>query len=196
MRPKILAGIALTLAPVLVLLIGAWLDLDLEPVALLGVAVGAVAALVPDRSPFIRLGGFVAGIAIAWIGYIVRAAVLPDTASGRAVALSLVVLACVAIAVIWKSAPLWALLLGIGAVAGAYETTFAAAPTEVLASSMSLITALLLTVAVGFLAAATFAPATDSLTQPADGPLDPFIDDNDLNDAPLTSHENTMEPIK
>lgn len=194
MRPKIAAGIALSLAPALVLLIGAWLELDLEPVALLGVAVGAIIALVPDRSPFIRLGGFAAGLMIAWVGYLARAAVLPDTAGGRAVALSLVLLVCVVLAIVWGSAPLWAVLLGVAAVAGAYETTFAATPTEVLSASLSVITALLMTVAVGFLAAATFAPAngprSQTLTQePRDLPYD-----DDASSA--TSLDHTMEPIK
>lgn len=194
MRPKITTGIVLSTTTVLVVLIGAWLGLELESVALLGVTVGAVAALVPDRSPLVRLGGFAAGLAVAWIGYVVRAAALPDTSGGRAVALGLVVLSCAALAIPKKSVPLWSLLLGVAAVAGAYETTFAATPTEVLSTSLTMVTSLLLTVAFGFFAVATFAPATTSRTQPLnDQPSDRRHDDLDSR---ATSLDHTMEPIK
>lgn len=160
MRRTLVAGVVLAAAAVLVVALGAALDLDLESVALLGAALGAVVALVPDRTPLVRLAGFGAGFLAAWAGYVVRAALLPDTTSGRAVAVGLVVLLCVGItALSLGRLPLWSTLLGTAALAGAYELTFAAAPPELASTSVSTATTLLFNVAVGFLAAALVAPA-------------------------------------
>jgi hypothetical protein len=160
MRKTLLAGLALTVAAVLVVLLSATFDLELESVALLGVAMGAVLALVPDRTPAVRLAGFFGGFVAAWVGYLVRAALLPDTAGGRSVAVALVVVLCVAItAATMNRLPLWTTLLGTAALTGAYEFTYAAAPPEVATTSMSTATTLLFTLAIGFLAAALVAPA-------------------------------------
>jgi hypothetical protein len=156
-----MAGGVLAVAAVLVVIVSSALDLELESVALLGGALGAVVALVPDRTPLVRLGGFAAGFVAAWIGYVVRAALLPDTAGGRAVAVGLVVLLCVGItAASMNRLPLWSTLLGTAALSGAYEFTFAAAPPELASTSVSTATTLLFNVAVGFLAAALVAPTS------------------------------------
>src|SRR6478672_783735 len=113
MRRTLLAGVVLAVAAVLVVVVSAIFDLELESVALLGGALGAVVALVPDRTPLARLGGFAAGFVAAWIGYALRAAVLPDTSAGRAVAVGLVVLLCVGVtALSMNRLPLWSTLLG------------------------------------------------------------------------------------
>lgn len=154
MRKNILAGVVLAIAAGLIVLVSRTFELDLDSVALLGGAMGAVVALVPERSVGARLGGFAAGFVAAWVGYAVRAAVLPDTSGGRAAAVVLTVLLCVGIVAISQNRlPLWSLLLGTGTFAGAYELTFAAAPPELVSSSVSTATTLLFNVAVGFLAA-------------------------------------------
>ena len=159
MRKKLLVGLVLAVTSVLVVLVSPVLDLELEPVVLLGVSVGAVIALVPDRTPFGRLAGFLGGFVAAWIGYLLRAAVLPDSTGGRAVAVGLVVVLAVGLsAAALGHAPLWSTLLGAAALAGAYEYTYVAAPPEFASTSLSSATALLLAVAVGFLAAALVAP--------------------------------------
>lgn len=150
----------LAVAAVLVVLVSSKFDLGVESVALLGAALGAVVALVPDRGPLIRLAGFAAGYVVGWAGYLVRAGLMPDTAGGRAVAVGVVVLLCVGVcAISMNRLPLWSLLLGTAAVAGAYEFTYAAAPPELPSTSVATATTLLFNVAVGFLAAAIFAPA-------------------------------------
>lgn len=160
MRRTLLAGVVLAVAAALVVVVSSALDLELESVALLGGALGAVLALVPDRTPAARLGGFAAGFVAAWTGYLLRAALLPDTSGGRAVAVGLVVLLCVGTtAATMNRLPLWSTLLGTAALTGAYEFTFAAAPPEIAATSVSTATTLLLNVAVGFLAAAIVAPS-------------------------------------
>ena len=178
MRRTLLAGVVLAVAAVLVVVVSAVFDLELESVALLGGALGAVVALVPDRTPLVRLGGFAAGFVAAWIGYVVRAALLPDTAGGRAVAVGLVVLLCVGItAASMDRLPLWTTLLGTAALTGAYEFTYAAAPPELASTSVSTATTLLLNVAVGFLAAALVAP-----TQTRETPADQHRDDSPSDD--------------
>lgn len=159
MRRTMLVGASLVLGAVVALAIGAFFDLELESVALLGTAVGAVVALVPDRTPLLRLAGFAGGFVIAWITYVLRAAVLPDTGGGRGVAVVLVLVACVLLtAATLDRVPLWAPLLGAAAFAGAYEYTFMVSPPEVADTSVTSATALLLTTAIGFLATAAFAP--------------------------------------
>lgn len=158
MRRNVLHGVVfpgavLAVAAGLLVVLGAAFELDLESVALLGAALGAVVALVPERSPMVRLGGFAAGFVIAFVGYVVRAAMLPDTSGGRAVAVVVVILLCAAVAAATADRlPLWTLLLGTAGMVGAYEFTFAAAPPELLTTSMTTATAFFLSVAVGFCA--------------------------------------------
>lgn len=163
MRRNLLTGLVLAVAAVLVVALSATFDLELESVALLGAALGAVIALVPDRTPVARLIGFAAGFAIAWLGYAARAGLLPDTSSGRAVAVGAVVVLCTAVAVLTQGRlPLWSLLLGTAALAGAYEFTYAAEPPQFMETSYSTATTMLLTVGMGFLAASVIAPLSGS----------------------------------
>jgi hypothetical protein len=158
-RNTLYAGAVLALAAMGAVWVGSALDLNLESVALLGAAMGAVIALVPDRTPLVRLGGFAIGFVIGWAGYVVRAQFLPDTSSGRAVAVGIAVLLCVAVAVATADRiTLWTILLGAGAFAGAYEFTYNEAPPELLSTSLSTATTMAFNVAVGFLAGALVAP--------------------------------------
>lgn len=186
MRRTLVAGVVLAAAAVLVVLLSSAFDLELESVALLGAALGAVVALVPDRTAPARVAGFAAGFVIGFIGYVMRVKFLPDSTSGRAVAVGLVVVLCVAVvAATLDRIPLWAVLLGTAAVAGAYEFTYAEAPSELPTTAVSTATTLLFNVAVGFLAAAIFAPLrprddatgaarTDRRTRPDDQPTASF----------------------
>jgi len=171
MRRNFLCGLTLAVAAVVVVVLSATFDLELESVALLGAALGAVLALVPDRGPGARLAGFGLGFVIAWGGYIVRAQFLPDTSSGRAVAVGIVVVLCTLVAALSADRlPLWSVLLGTAAFAGGYEFTYNAAPPELLDSSLSTATTLLFTVGIGFLAASLVAPGSDPLgARPAPG---------------------------
>lgn len=159
MRANLLSGLLLACAAVLVVWSSATLDLELESVALLGAALGAVVALVPDRTAPLRLAGFGAGFVVAWAGYAARALLLPDTSAGRAVAAFLVVMVCAGVAAVaHESIPLWSLLLGTAALSGSYELTYSAAPSQMLETSMTAVTTLLFTIGVGFLAASIIRP--------------------------------------
>lgn len=154
MRKSLLSGCLLAVATAVTVLLGQVFGDDLQHVALLGVALGGVVGLVPHRSGWGRLGGFAIGFVLAWVGFALRAAVLPDTAGGRAVAAFLVVLACAgACAVSAGRIPLWSALVGVAALVGAYEQTYTDAPSQLLTQSTSAATTVLLAAALGYLAA-------------------------------------------
>jgi hypothetical protein len=93
--------------------------------------------------------------------------------------------------------PLWTTLLGTAALTGAYEFTYAAAPPEMLSTSLSTATTLLLNVAVGFLAAALVAPTerTGPVT-PSDRQPEPTDDDTGDEAAPSRLDDLMMEKTK
>jgi hypothetical protein len=164
MRTILLTGLALLIAGTGLVLLGSAYELELESAAFLGVGLGAVLALVSDRSAFARLVAFLAGFAASWAIYLTRAGVLPDTDAGRAVALASLIVLCVALAAVTANRlPLWAILLGAATLAGGYESAYTAAPSDVATTSVSAVTTVLLTVAIGFLAASLASP------QPAPG---------------------------
>ena len=202
MSRVVLAGTALAVLGPLVLLLSWLLGPEVQPVALVGVALGGALGLVPSARAAGRAGGFAAGFAIAWIGYFVRAAALPDSTGGRAVAVLVVLLACVAVAFASRDRlPLWSSLLGAAAMAGAFEATFAADPSGVATTSPGPATAVLLTAAAGFLVATLLAPTPRREPVPGAGG-DPAVltDGTDRpaearlvrDDAPLTTRP--LEP--
>lgn len=169
MRRTMSAGLVLAGAAVGMTLLSDLLDLGLESVALLGLALGAVVALVPDTTAARRLTGFLAGFLVALVGYFVRAGFLPDSATGRAVAVGVVVVLCAAaVAASAGRLRLWSVLLGAAALAGAYELTYAAAPPEIVETSLSTGTSLLLAVAVGFVVAGLLPGSRDGQPAPAE----------------------------
>jgi hypothetical protein len=188
MRKSIVAGLGLALAAALVMGLSALFDLELESVVLLGTAVGAVVALVPDRTPVARFLGFASGFVVTWVGYGVRAALLPDTDGGRAVAVALVLLLGVAVtAVSVGRVPLWSTLLGAAAMSGGYENVYAAAPQEFVSTSVSAVTSLLFCIAVGYLVAATVGPPAGTVRSESQAR------DEDLEN---TSFDDLMEKTK
>lgn len=159
MRSSLLVGLSLALTAVLAVLVSPLLDLQIESVVLLGAAGGAVVALVPDTTPLARLTGALLGVIAALVGFVLRAAVLPDSTGGRAVAIVVVILASTAVAALSaRRVSLWAPLLGAALFAGAYERLYAAAPAELGQTAVSTLTSLLVAMAVGFLAVTWAAP--------------------------------------
>lgn len=120
----------------------------------MGLAIGAVLGLVPDRAPGWRAGSFAAGFVAAWLGFALRAGLLPDIPLGRAIATAIVLgLVTIATTASFGRLPLWAGLLGVAAFSGGYETTFSANPTTFLSDSMTDATTIALAVGLGFLGA-------------------------------------------
>jgi hypothetical protein len=152
MRKTLITGVSLASAAFVVVVASATFDLELTSVALAGVAAGAVAALVADRGALARLGGLLAGVAAAWLGYLVRAHSLPDTTVGIALTVALVLLACAAVAGVSRTRlPLWATLLGAGTFAGVYESVYVDMPPDVASTSFSTAFQLFATLTVGYL---------------------------------------------
>ena len=150
MKSLALRGTCLAVFGALTVGLGAAFGLDLDHVALLGVALGGVLGFLPDRALSWRIGGFVAGFAVAWAAYAMRASILPDTSSGRAVAIFGVLMVLVALTLVTRAnLPIWSLLVGSAAMAGAYEQTYTASPTLFLTESPVAATTVLLAAAFG-----------------------------------------------
>ncbi|QWC84520.1 hypothetical protein KLP28_13225 [Nocardioidaceae bacterium] len=170
MRSHALAGGALAVAVALTVALSSVLELDLLPLALAGVAVGGAVALIPAGNPGLRAVGFIVGTVLGLIGYVVRAAVLPDITAGRAVAFGLIVVLVTLAAVATRGRmPLWSTLLGAGTFSAVYEAAYVANPPQVLTTSFSTLFALLPAFAIGYLVAVLTEP-TRSLAPTADGP--------------------------
>lgn len=143
-------GAFLALFGALTIGLGHLFGLELDQVTLLGVALGGVVGLVPDRSPTERIIGFAGGFVIAWIGYAIRAAILPDTSVARAIVVFAVIFVAMLIALASGSRlPLWSFLVGSAAMVGAYEQTYADSPSLFLTDSPTAATTVLLAAAMG-----------------------------------------------
>jgi hypothetical protein len=158
MRRTLLGGLLLVAAAFFLVLVGGWLDLELDSVALLGLTAGAVVALVPDATLGRRILGFGLGVVVTVLGYMFRAQFTPDTSMGRAVFAGVVVALCVVVALVAVGRlPLWSVLLGASSFAGAFEATYNTAVPRVVPLSIGVLTELALCVVVGFVVAAFFA---------------------------------------
>jgi hypothetical protein len=178
MRRDIFIGASLAAAILVAILISSWLDLELEGTILLGAISGALVGLVPDRSTAARLGGFAAGFVVAWVGYLIRASQLPDTSGGRAVAVALIVVLCLGVTLASMGrVPLWATLLGAAAFSGAYEFTYNEAPPEVISTSLTVATAMIFNIAIGFLSVAWVGPEPAPRTTRGDRHIDSHDED-------------------
>jgi hypothetical protein len=151
MKRTLLTGALLAVAGALAVYVGAWLNLGLRS-SLYGAALGAVLGLVTDRSVLGRLGAFLGGVVIAWIGYAVRAQFLPDSNSGQVIAVLVVVALITGMVLLsFGRLPMWAGLLGAAALIGAYEELYSAAPYNFISESVVAVSGLLVPVGFGFL---------------------------------------------
>lgn len=160
MLRRFASGLLLAVVAALIIALSDGLGLDLQHVALLGAALGGALGLVPHTTDWGKVAGFLVGFLVGWIGFALRAAVLPDAASGRAVAAFIVVAILAAVAVLSAGRlPLWSGLIGAAAIAGAYELVYTQAPSQFLADSPGAATTVLLAAALGFLATSLFPQA-------------------------------------
>lgn len=151
MRQSVVSGLLLAAATGLLILLSDPLNLNVEQYALAGVLLGAVLGLMTDAPVWERLAGFGIGMVAAWVTYGVRAGFLPDSSGGRAVAV--VGLLAFLVLIVWLAGGrlhLAPMLIGVAALAGAYELTFLDAPPRFLQESSVAITGVLLAAAVGF----------------------------------------------
>ncbi len=158
----LLVGAVLAVAAAVALILGDGLGWDLDPYILVGVGAGAILGVVVDRGPVGRILAFLAGIVVTAVGYALRAAVLPDNTNARALAAVIVILLIALIAgAARKWLPFWAGLVGMVALAGAYEEEFTRSPGSLLTTLPPALASVLITAAVGFAATVFFSKADD-----------------------------------
>lgn len=168
----LVAGLFIAVAAALVLMIGGPVGLN-PGVAVVGVSLGAVLALVPYRGPFWRIGAWAAGFIITWVSYAISALFFPSTDTGMAAGafLGLVLVTLVA-GFTRERLPLWCGLTGVATFVGAYYAAFNAAPYLFKTESITYLVAAFATTMIGFLAAALadliFASRGDSFDEPAE----------------------------
>lgn len=161
---SLVTGLGLAVGAAVIIGLSTLFGLELEHVALLGAALGGVLGLVPHRPAWGKVVGFLAGFVLAWLGFALRAAVLPDSSAGRAVAAFLVVALIAVVAAASRGRlPLWSGLVGAAAIVGAYESVYTSAPSQFISESPAAATTVLLAVGLGFLATTVIAPQADSL---------------------------------
>ena|SRR6478672_5178130 len=159
---SLVTGLCLAVFAAVIIGLSNLLGLDLEHVALVGAALGGVLGLVPHRPAWGKPAGFLAGFLLAWLGFAMRAAWLPDSSGGRAVAAFLVVALIAAVAALSGGRlPLWSGLVGAASIAGSYESVYTSAPSQFLSDSPVAATTVLLAVGLGYLAANLVSPQSD-----------------------------------
>ncbi len=173
MRRTLIIGLSAAVLGALAVLLGSLLNLGLTDV-LLGAALGAALGLIPGVGPGRKLAAFLVGFVLAWVGYAIRAAVLPDVTASRAIVVFLsVFLITIACAFSRGRLPLWAAFLGAVAMTGAYEFTYAAAPYNFISDSVSTATGILVPIGFGFLVSviAALLPEEDRHWDPPQDPM-------------------------
>ncbi len=172
MRRTLVTGGLLAVFAALLAQFGGALGLDEIRSALLGAAIGAVLGLVPgSENPLGRAAAFLVGFLLGLVGYALRAGLLPDTGSGRALAAFLVIVLLTGIcAATLGWLPLWSGLLGVAAISGAYEYAFGIDPTAFTTEAVTAATTVLLAAAVGFLVGAVGAAFTAGEDEAGDTP--------------------------
>jgi hypothetical protein len=117
---------------------------------LLAAAIGLVArsAVVP------RVGAAALGAVVGFVAMALRAGLLPDVVTSRALVIVLAVALLTLVAALTKGLlPLWAGLAGYAAFAGLYEPVYADSPTTFLADAPVAVLTVLLSLGLGAIAA-------------------------------------------
>lgn len=157
MTRTLISGGVLAVAAAVMLLLGDMFGWGLEAVVIAGAAAGGVLGLVNDRGPLPRVLGFLIGMVLTGVVYGVRALLLPDSTSGRALAVVILFVLVAAVAALtFGRIPLWTLLLGVAALAGPFEAVFTDSPGSVLSTLPVWLTSVLVMAAVGFAATVFF----------------------------------------
>ena len=186
----LIGGLLLAVFAALAILFGSWAELDRGSL-LFTAGCGAILGLLPTGSPASRIGAFLVGMLVAWIGFAIRAAVLPDNAVAEALAAfgAIAVLTIVA-AVSQGRVPVIASLLGLVAMSGGYDAVFASAPYDFIASSIATVGAVLAGAAVGMLAVTI----ADVISDIGKHPEDPIQDDPALPTPPPSTLADPQSP--
>ena len=154
MRKVLMTGALIGLAAAAAILLSGVLGQSLQHLGVLAVVLGAVIALAAGRTWWGAPAGLGIGMLVAWVGYGLRALLLPDATAGRAVAALLVILVTtVVVALAGGRIPLWSGLLGVAAMIAGYEQSYKEAPSAFLSESPAAFTTMLVGLGLGYLAA-------------------------------------------
>ncbi|NQU36128.1 MAG: hypothetical protein HQ526_00850 [Actinobacteria bacterium] len=152
MKRIFVLGTLLAVFTFLAVVLGSWAQLGLDNV-LFATGCGALLGLIPDKSPGVRIGAFFLGFFIGALGYLFRAAVLPDSYLAQGIAAFFGIMIVTLICGLTRGRlPFWGAILGLIAITGAYNATFTAAPYDFIQSALATIGSLLLCAGVGMLA--------------------------------------------
>ena len=162
-----LAGIAVIIGAAALIFVAPAYDLGAS--LIVGLAAGAAVALAPAEKGARKIAGFLVGVVAAAAGYVLRAGLLPDSATGSMIGVSAVFLLITLVAVITRGrTPLWASFAGVAAMAGAYETVHLLDFAGLLVNLPIAVAGTLLASAVGFTAASLFTPSAKGSAPAAD----------------------------
>jgi len=151
MARVLLFGVASAVLAAVIMTLGALWSLNLQNV-LVGIAAGAVLGLVRMRTPVARVGGFLIGYVLAIVMYGLRLALLPATVAGNIVATCGLIIVLTVISALTKDRmQLWAMFLGCLVFSASYDGYFLATPWYALSQIPGVATAVLVSVAAGFL---------------------------------------------
>lgn len=151
----IAAGSAVAVAAAVLLAYGSSLGADLPKVALLAAAAGAVLGLVPGGpgDTAARAVSYLGGFAAVAVGLSLLRSSLPDVPTGRAISAVVVVSLVTAMAAATGDRlPLWAALLGVATLTGAFQTVLGGASTGTTTTVVTAATSALVASALAFLA--------------------------------------------
>lgn len=186
----LVGGLVLAVFAGLAILLSSWADMDVGNM-LFTAGCGAILGLLPTGTPASRIGAFLIGIVVAWVGYAIRAALLPDNAVAAALTAFVAIAIVTVIAAVSRGhVPVIASLLGLIAMTGGYDAVFAEAPYNFVASSIATVGVLLAGAAVGMLAV-TLADLVSDLGK---HPEEPIQDGPELPPAPPSTLADPQSP--
>jgi len=152
MKRIFVLGTLLAVFTFLAVVLGSWAQLGLDNV-LFATGCGALLGLIPNKGPGVRIGAFFLGFVIGVLGYLFRAAVLPDSVIAQGIAAFIGIMIVTLICGLTRGRlPFWAAILGLIAITGAYNATFTAAPYDFIQSALATTGSLVLCAGVGMLA--------------------------------------------
>jgi len=153
MRRVFLFGVTCAVLALVVMYLGDSLGLPIQNV-LSGIAIGGALGLIRTHSPLARISAFVIGLVVGIIFFLLRAALLPGSWLGNAIAVVAVILVMTLISgLTGDRLPLWAMFMAAALFAASYGTNYDATQWLIFQQLPSTAVGLLFTASAGFVVA-------------------------------------------
>lgn len=153
MRRVFMFGVACAAMAFIVMAFAQSLALPIQNV-LSGLAMGAALGLIRTHSPLARISAFLVGLVVGIVFFLLRAALLPGTWLGNAIAVVVVILVMTLISGLTSDRlPLWAMFMAAALFAASYGVNFEATEWLILQQLPATAAGLLFSVAAGFVVA-------------------------------------------